>query len=262
MTCKGIVARVVCRYGHNGTGTITGEDVLGNVDGALLASDGVDAVRTREHACYGTVYLALTLGAALHVGQVLVHLLFLLGRGELCYKFAFGSQHEEGDTEHGVGTGGEDGELYVAVCHLYLHLGTFATAYPVLLCLLDAVAPLDGIQAIQKSLGICAHTQTPLAHLLLLHGISAALAHAVDNLIVGQYGTQFGAPVYHCLAQEGYAVVHQCLALLLLAHCLPLIGGEAEFLRACGIDALGTLCLEIGNELVNGLCLAQGCVEV
>ena len=44
MTCKGIVARVVCRYCHDGTGTITGEDILGNVYGALLASDGVDAV--------------------------------------------------------------------------------------------------------------------------------------------------------------------------------------------------------------------------
>ena len=180
----------------------------------------------------------------------------------MCHQLALGSQNEEGNTEHSVGTGGEDGELYVAVCHLYLHLGTFATSYPVLLCLLNTIAPLYGVQAIQKSLGISAHTQTPLTHLLLLNGISATLAHTVDNLVVGQHGTQLGAPVNHCLAKECDTVVHQRLALLLLAHCLPLAGTEAEFLGASGIDALGTLCLKVGNELVDGLCLAQGCVEV
>ena len=198
------------------------------------------------------VYHAVALGTALDVGQILVHLDLLPGGGQLPHQFALGSEDEECHAEHGVGTCGEDGELHVAVCHADAYLGTLAAAYPVLLRLLDAVAPLQCLQAVQQALGVGADAQAPLTHLLLLHGIAASLAHSVDHLVVGQHGTQFGTPVHHRLAQEGYAVVHQGAALLLLAHGLPLGGREGEFLAACGRDALGAAGLEVPDQRVYG----------
>ena len=258
MACEGIVAGVVCGNRHDGTGSVAREHVFCYVDGTFVAGDGIDAVCAGEHTRYGVVNHTLAFGAALHIGQVFVHLFLLFGGGQFGHQLALGSQNKEGNAEHGVGTGGEDGEVHIAVGHLYLHLGTLAASNPVLLCLLDAVAPLNGLQAVQQTLCVCAHTQTPLAHLLLLHGISAALAHTVNYLVVGQHGSQLGAPVHHCFAQEGYAVVHQGLALLLFVHCLPLLGAEGQFLSAGGGQSLRTLLLKVGNELFNGLSLS-GC---
>ena len=76
----------------------------------------------------------------------------LLGCGELLNEFALGRQYHECNAEDGVGTCGEDGEVEVLTCHLKLHLGTFRTSYPILLCLLDRVAPLYCVQSVKQTL--------------------------------------------------------------------------------------------------------------
>ena len=92
------------------------------------------------------------LGTLLNVGKIFVNSSLLLGSGELLNELALGSQYHECHTEDGVGTCGEDGEVEVLTCHLKLHLGTFRTANPVLLGLLDRVAPLYCVQSVEQTL--------------------------------------------------------------------------------------------------------------
>ena len=60
----------------------------------------------------------------------------------------------------------------------------------------DAVAPIELVEAVEQSLGKGTDAHGPLQHGLLHHGVSAALAEAVDYLVVGQYGTQLRAPIH------------------------------------------------------------------
>ena len=197
---EGVVAAVVRGYCHDGACTVAGKHVVANPDGHCLAGEGVDGVAAREYARHAAVGDALAFGALLGAFQIGVHIGFLFGSGDFCHQFAFGSQHHEGDAEHGVGTGGEDGELQVTVLHLELHFGTFAAAYPVLLCLFQRFGPVYGLQSVQQALCVCRYAEAPLAHLLLHYGETAALADAVHHLVVGKHGAELRTPVHHRFA--------------------------------------------------------------
>ena len=125
MAGESIVARVVGRHGHDGSGAISGQHIFGNPDGNLLASEWVDGIRTRENARHLVVHLSFALGALLHISQILLYFGLLFSRGELFHQFAFRSQHHERNAENGVGARGEDGELQIRVGHTELHLRTF-----------------------------------------------------------------------------------------------------------------------------------------
>ena len=118
--------------------------------------------------------------------------------------------------------------MLIAVLHLELHLCSLRTTNPVALSLLERVGPVDGLQSVEQTLGVCRHTQAPLAHLLLNHRIAATHADAIDNLVVGKHSAEFRTPVHHRLAKICYTVVHQHLLLLLLRERLPLVGGEVK----------------------------------
>ena len=140
---KGIVATVVGRHGHDGTGAIAGKHIFGNPDGDFLVRKGVDGVGAGKHARNLMVHLAVTLRALLHILEIFLHLFLLFRCGELPDEFALGCQHHEGDTEDGIGAGGEDGEalstliIPITLINLKLHFRTFGAAYPVALCLLQ-----------------------------------------------------------------------------------------------------------------------------
>lgn len=136
-----------------------------------------------------------------------------------------------------------------------LHLCSFRTADPVALSLLQRLSPVYSVESVEQALCIGAYAQTPLHHLLLHHGITAAHAHAVYHLVVGKYGAQSGTPVNHRLAQIGYAVVHQHLLLLLLAHGVPFGCREVHLLALCHVESLGALLAEVLYELLYRLCL-------
>ena len=222
---------------HDGACTIASEHVFGNPDRYLIARDGVDGVGTAEDARHLMSGLALQFGLVLALVEVSLYFGLVVGCGDHLHIFAFGSQHHEGDTEHGIGTSGKDGEFeWLAVCgqglrvvvghHFKLCLGTFRTTDPVALGLLQGIGPVDGLQTVEQTLGISRDTEAPLAHEFLLDGITAAFAHAIDNLVVGQHGAEHGAPVHHRFAQIGDTIVHQGLLLLHFALGLPGFGSE------------------------------------
>ncbi len=156
------------------------------------------------------------------------------------HQFAFGSQYHEGNSEHGICTGGENGKFQIAVLYLELDFGTFTAAYPVFLRLFQRFGPVDGVKSVQQALCVGRYAQTPLAHLFLDYGEAAAFRYAVYHLVIGKHGTQLRTPVYHCFTQIGDAVVHQDFLLLFFAHGIPLIGSEMQFFAACGIQSFVT----------------------
>ena len=200
-------------------------------------------------------------GALLHVVQIFLHLFLLLGSSYLLNIFALWSQHHEGNTKHGIGTGSEDGELHVAVLYREYYLCTLRAANPVLLGFLDTVAPLDGLQTVEQTLRVSRCSQTPLLHLLLDDRITATLTYAVYHLVVGKHSTQTWAPVYHRLAEVSNAVVHQDLLLLHIVEAVPLLGSEVDLLVLSHVQVSRTLLLEALDELFDRLSLLAAVAE-
>ena len=250
MTGESIVAGVVGGYGHDGSGAIAGQHVVAHPDGYLLACHGVDGVGAGEDAADLLVDLALALGLVADFAQVCLHGLVLLRGGDLGHIVGLGGKNHEGDAKDGVGACGEDFELEVVAARQgEEHLGAFAATNPVALGLLEAIAPFQSVEAVKQTLCVCGDAEAPLAHLLLLHGESAADTESLADLVVGQHGAELGTPVDHGLGLEGEAVVHQHLGAAHGVHGFPLVGGEAQFLAGGGVQALGAVGGEMGLEL-------------
>ena len=107
------VALVTAGNGHDGTGAVVGNDIIGNPHGDLLAVDGIHHVAAGK----GTVLLEGALGTLdgrdmLGVLDDLGHcLLVLRALDELVQTSVLGSKDKEGDAKERIGTRGEDGDL-------------------------------------------------------------------------------------------------------------------------------------------------------
>ena len=251
----------MCRHGHNGSCAISCEHILAYPHRDAVARERIYGIRARENARNLAVADAFALGTFLYILYVFGHSVALFVGGQFGHELAFWCEHHKRDTENGVGAGCEYGEFLVAVLNAELHLRSFRTAYPVALCLLERVGPVYCVESVEQTLCVCRHTQTPLLHLLLHNGIAAAHRYAVNHLVVGKHRAQSCAPVHHRLAHVSYAIVHQCLLLLLLVHGVPLVGCEAHHLRASHVEPLGSLLAEVLYELFDWLRLLT-CVAV
>ena len=255
MLGKSIVTAVVRRHSHDGTRTVSCKYIVAYPDGNCLTGKGIDGIASGEYTGNATVGNTFAFGTFLGAFQISVYFIFLCVGGKLLYQFAFGSQYHEGDAEHGICTGGEDSEFQIAVFYLEFYFSAFAASYPVLLGFFQGFGPVDGIESVQQALCIGRYTETPLTHLLLNDGEAASFAYAVHHFIVGKYGSQLRAPVYHRLAQIGYTVVHQDFLLFFFALGIPLCGGETQFFAASHVHSFGTGLAECFNQFLDGTCL-------
>ena len=255
MLGKSIVTAVVRRHSHDGTRTVSCKYIVAYPDGNCLTGKGIDGIASGEYTGNATVGNTFAFGTFLGAFQISVYFIFLCVGGKLLYQFAFGSQYHEGDAEHGICTGGEDSEFQIAVFYLEFYFSAFAASYPVLLGFFQGFGPVNGIESVQQALCIGRYTETPLTHLLLNDGEAASFAYAVHHFIVGKYGSQLRAPVYHRLAQIGYTVVHQDFLLFLFALGIPLCGGETQFFAASHVYSFGTGLAECFNQFLDGTCL-------
>ena len=228
VTGESIVAAVVCRHRHDGACAVARQHIVRNPYGDFFAREGIHRIAAREHAAHLAIRDAFAFRALGGGGHIGLHLFAAVGRGELRHEFAFGSEHHEGYTENRVGARGEDREFHVAVFHRKLHLRAFRTPDPVALRFLDRIGPVEFVESVEQAAGVGAHAQTPLLHLLLHHGVSAAFRNAVHHFVVRQHGAERRTPVHHRLAEVGDAIVHQHLLTLHVAHRLPFGGGERE----------------------------------
>ena len=200
------VALVAAGNGHDGTGAVVGNDIVGNPHGDLLAVDGVYHVAARK----GAVLLEGTLGAL--DGRDMLGVLDDLGDGllvlsaldELVQARVLGRQDKEGNAKERVGARGEDGDLTlvaldglaIGVAQGKVNLGALGAADPVGLHLLDALGPAgELLQVIEQLLGVVGDLVVPLLEVTLLGLGAATPALALGHLLVGQNGLAGGAPV-------------------------------------------------------------------
>ena len=259
MTGEREVAAVVGGHGHNGAGAVIRQHIVADPDGDALFGDGVDGVCTGEDAAHLLdLGLALTLRAVLGPGDVSLYLGFLLRRGDAVNEFVLGAQHHERHPKDGIRPGGENlkcrvirifnFQFSIFIFQREPNRSTLAPAYPVPLDLLQRIGPVYLLQTIDQALGVSRHAKTPLAHQFALHRVASSDTQTVDDLVVGQHGTQFGAPVHGNIGQISQTIVHQHLLTLRLVPRVPLLGAEIQHLSAGSIKSLGALLGETLHE--------------
>ena len=111
-----------------------------------------------------------------------------------------------GRAEKRVAAGGEDA-YHVSGGGLEVDLGAGGAAYPVALLDLDALDVVDVVQVVYEPLRVLGDAQHPLALFLAYDGAAAALAHALDDLLVGEDALAAGAPVDGHAGLVGEAVL-------------------------------------------------------
>ena len=124
--------------------------------------------------------------------------------------------------------------------------------------LFQRIGPVYSFQSVQQALCISRYTQTPLAHLLLHHWMTSTFRYSVYHLIVGQYSTQSGTPVHHCLSQVGDTIVHQYFLLFFFRFVFPFFSSKVQLFAASNIQAFCTFLFEMCYQLTDGLCLLAG----
>ena len=121
-----------------------------------------------------------------------------------------GGEDEEGGAEEGVGTGREDGEVEVELLATEDDLGALRAADPVALHRHHVLGPgLDLVEVGEQAVGVLGDPQEPLLELALDDRGAAALAAAVDDLLVGEDGRVLRAPLDRGLGPVGEAALEQ-----------------------------------------------------
>ena len=191
------VALVVGGHGHDGAGAVLQQHVVGGPDGDQLAVDRVDGVRPQEHALLVALGgQPLDLGLAAHPLGEGAELRLPLGAGDQPLgQRVLGGEHEEGGPEQRVRPGGEDPHRLAGLGHLEVDVGPGRAPDPVALHGQDLVGPVQVLHVVQQPLGVVGDLEEPLGQLALLDQGVAALAVAVDHLLVGQDRLVVGAPV-------------------------------------------------------------------
>ena len=136
--------------------------------------------------------------------------LVLRAGGERVQIGVLGRQHEEGGAEEGVGAGREDREVDAELLAGEDDLSALRAADPVALHGHDVVGPgLEDREVVEEPVGVVGDLEEPLLELLLLDEGAAALAMAVDNLLVGEDGRVHWAPLDGRLGAVGEAALEE-----------------------------------------------------
>ncbi len=190
------VALVVGRHGHDRAGAVFGQDVVGHPHRDLLAVHGVGDVAAGEDAG-----LLLRLGpldrrARAGVADVVGHgPLVLAAPGELDRARVLRREHEERGAVERVRAGREHLERR-AVAERERHLGALGAADPVALHRHHPLGPAHVREVVQQPVGIRRDPEEPLLERARLDLGPAALAVAVDHLLVREHRLVVRAPVH------------------------------------------------------------------
>ena len=197
------VALVVRGHGHDRAGAVVGQHVVGGVDRHLLAVDRVDRDDAEVDAGLRPLGgLPVDVGELAHLLEVGVELGPLLGRAHLGGQRRVGGDDEEGRAVQRVRPGREDGDRRPppSAPGATIRKSTCApvrAADPVALHRQHALGPvaLQRRHVVQQPVGVVGDLEVPLGQVALGDLVAAALAAAVDDLLVGQHGLVVRAPV-------------------------------------------------------------------
>ena len=191
------VALVVGGHGHDGTGAVAHQDVIGNPHGNLPAVDGVDGPDALNlHAGLVLVqFRAFEVAFAGGLGPIGSDFVVIGDEVLMLFQQRMLRRHDHiGGAEEGVRPGGEDAQL-VAGGEGEIHFRALAAADPVALLHLDPLDEVHGVQTVQQLLGVGGDAQHPLGLDLADHLAAAAFALAAHHFFVGQADLAAGAPV-------------------------------------------------------------------
>ena len=117
--------------------------------------------------------------------------------------------HEERGAEERVGARREDRVVDAELLAAEGDLGALRAPDPVLLHRDDVRGPVDRLQVVEQAVGVVGDAEEPLLELAHLHLRAAALAAAVDHLLVRQHRGVLRAPVDRGLLAVGEALLEQ-----------------------------------------------------
>ena len=180
-------------HGHDRAGAVVHQDVVGDPDREALAVDRVRRVMAGEDA--GLLRLGGAVLRAARAGVARVRLR-LLARVRLDERM-LGRDDEEGRAEQRVRARREDRDVEVEVVDAEEDLGALGAADPVALDRLRPLRPLAaGRQLVLEQLvGVRGRLEEPLRHVPQLDERAAALAVAVDDVLVRDHRLVVRAPV-------------------------------------------------------------------
>ena len=200
-----VVARVVPGDRHDRAGAVLHQHVVGDPHRDPLAVDRVDHGPAQRHAGL----LALDVAAVLvRLGQRVVDVVADLGLvlgalGEPQHVGVLGRHDEERRAEQRVRPRREDRVVDAHLGRAELDLGALGAPDPVLLHAHDVRRPLDRLEVVEQAVGVVGDAEEPLLELARLDRRAAALAAAVDDLLVGEHGLVLRAPVDRRLGAVG-----------------------------------------------------------
>ncbi len=212
------------RNGHDGTGAVADQNVVGHPDRNLFAVDGVDRIRTGEHArLFLGQFCAIQVALQRRCATIFNDLGPLFIRRQSVDKRMFRSDHHvcgtvqrvrssRVDSQHIIagfrrptafrsccfpvlnsGTGGACG---IRIADEEINFGTGTATDPVPLQQLDRFGPIQVVQLIGQSVCVRRDPQHPLLQSDSFDRVTASFAFAVNDFFVRQHGSQGRAPIY------------------------------------------------------------------
>ncbi len=206
------VALVVAGDGHDRARAVLHEHVVGDEDGDLVAVDRVgDCALDADAGLVAGLVAALGGGGAHRLVDVGAHLFLVRGAGDQAVDLGvLGREHEERGAEERVGARREDGEVEVELLAAENGLRALGAADPVALHRDHVLGPgIEQVEVGEQAVGVVGDAEEPLAQAARLDERAAALAAAVDDLLVGEHGGVLGAPVHRCLLAVGEALLEE-----------------------------------------------------
>ena len=225
------VAVVVCRHGHDRSGAIRGQHIVGHPDRDGCARERMHDARAGKHARFvagqvGAVEVALSRRRL----AIRADRLTLRRRRERVEQRMLRCDDHEGHAVERVGAGRVDAEhiigrplgqagfgtqrfpllvgriTTVSSRDEEIDLGAGAPADPVALELLDARGPVEALEFAVEPVSVGGDPQHPLPQRNSHHRMTAPLADPADHLLVGQHRAERRAPVHRRLRLVGEPV--------------------------------------------------------
>ena len=177
------------RHRHDRARPVVHQDVVGDPDRDALAVHRVHDVVAGEDAVL-LLRLALLDRPRARAFRVGAHLVV-----QPLDERMLGRQDEEGRAEQRVRPRREDRDVHVQLLVAEEHLRALGAADPVALDRLCLLGPVDQLQILEQLVRVGRDPEEPLLHVLRDDGRAAALALAVDHVLVGDDGLVLRAPV-------------------------------------------------------------------
>ena len=205
-----VVALVVRGHRHDRAGAVLHQDVVGDPDRDRLAVDRVDGVAAGEDAVL-LLRLALDRRARGRVAHVVGDGgLVLRARRQLRDQRVLRCQREERRAEERVRPRREDGQLLAAPVDAERDARALRAADPVPLHRQHALGPgLERVHLVQQLVGVLRDLEEPLRQAPGLDLRPAALAVAVDHLLVREHGLVLRAPLDGRLVAVGQPALEE-----------------------------------------------------